>query len=235
MKKWLGWVREHWSDWPIFVSIVIGFLNTEVATPFIFKGILDLSGGALGAAAGTWATAELSWWFYFSGWLYNNKIRKLASIKEAINLGQEAKEFDFRKFLLPKIGDPYFIVKIKNFIRNHSIDNFDYDKYQNDHFFNNLVNTLKVFGYILTCGLVFIMGLLPLWWIFALMVCRLLKWRLASAALFTGNFLKNYYLALIYERVGFWWWITLFFASVLIMSYVFKMIVKNVKQVSKDH
>ena len=235
MNKWLNWIREHRKDWPIFFSIVIGFLNTEVATPFILRGIFGLNGKALGVAAGMWASTELSWWFYFSGWLYKNKIRKLAAIKEAIDLGQEAKEFDFRKFLLPKRGDPYFIVKIKDFIRNHSIDNFDPDKYQEDHFFNNLINALKVFGYILTCSLVFIMGLLPLWWIFALMVCRLFRWRLAYAVLFIGNFLKNYWLALIYDKVGFWWWITLFFVSALFMSYIFKKIVNNIKKMNENH
>lgn len=235
MKRWLFWLRIHRKDWPILVSIVIGFLNTEVATPFILKGIFGLSGIRLGMAAGLWASTELSWWFYFSGWLYQHKIRQLSTVNEAISLGQEAKEFDLRKFLLPKKGDPYFIVKIKEFITKHSIDSFDPDRYKDDHFFISLVNALKVFGYLLACSLIFIMGLLPLWWIFALMVCRLLRWRLAYVVLFASNFIKNYSLAFVYEEIGFWWWIMLFFASVIVMSYILKTIVKNVKHISNDH
>lgn len=235
MHKWFLWLRKYRKDWPILVSTIVGFLNTEVATPFILRGIFGLSGNNLGIAAGSWASTELCWWNWFAGWIYRDKIQKLSTVQEAISLKQEAKEFDFRKFLLPKKGDPYFIVKIKDFIRNHSIDNFDPDKYEDDRFFNNLVSTLKVFGYLLTCGLIFIMGLLPLWWILALMVCRLLRWRLAYIALFSSNFLKNYWLALIYDKVGFWWWITLFFVSVVVMSYVFKLIVKNVKQINENH
>lgn len=236
LKRWLIWIREHRKDWPAFVSIVVGVLNIEVATPFILKGIFGLSGSRLGTAAGIWASTELCWWIWFSGWLYKNKIRQLTTVNDAINLGQEAKkEFDLRKFLLSKKGDPYLIARIKDFVRKHSIDNFDPDKYRDDHFFIRLVHALKIIGYILTCGLIFVMGLLPLWWIFALMVCRLLKWNLAYLALFVSNFIKNYWLAFIYEKIGFWWWITLLLLSIMGMSYVLKMIVKSITQVNKNH
>lgn len=234
MKKWLNRIRKYRGDWPIFVSIVVGFLNTEVVTPFVLRGILKLSGIKLGVAAGTWASIELCWWFYFSNWLYENKIRKLATINEAINLGKAVKEFDWREFLEPQKGDPYFVAKVKGFIKKHSIDNFDLDNYQDNNLFTSLVGTLKGFGYLLTCSLIFMMGLLPLWWLFALMICRLLKWRLAYLVLFTSNFLKNYLLASIYEKVGFWWWIGLFVLSVLFISYVFKIIVKSIKYGNQD-
>lgn len=234
--RWVVWIREHKEDWPIFVSIIVGFLNTEVATPFILKGIFGLSGSRLGTAAGTWASTELCWWTWFSGWLYKNKIRKLSAVNEAINLGQEAKkEFDLRRFLMSKKGDHYLVAKVKDFIRKHSIDNFDPENYRDDHFFISLVNVFKIVGYILACGLIFVMGLLPLWWIFALMVCRLLNWKLAYLALFSSNFLKNYLLAFIYEKIGFWWWIGLFILSVFVMGYILKMIIKKIKQAEKNH
>lgn len=234
MEKCLGWARICRKDWPIFVSVVVGFLNTEVATPFILKGILGLNGRSLGVAAGMWASTELCWWIYFSGWLYKNKIRRLTTVNEAIDLGKAIKEFDWKEFLLPKKGDPYFIAKTKNFIKKHSIDNFDPENYKNNRFFDSLIGVLKGFGYIFTCGFIFVMGFLPLWWVFALMVCRLLKWRLAYLILFASNFLKNYFLAFIYEKIGFWWWIALFALSVFAMSYVFKVIVKNLKQVNEN-
>lgn len=235
MKKWLLWLREHCKDWPVLVSLMVGFFNIEVATPVILRGILGLSGIKLGIAAGIWASTELCWWTYFSGWLYKTKIRKLDAVNEVISMGEAAKDFDWRKFLMPKKGDPYFIVKIKDFIRKHSIDNFDPDNYKDDHFFISLMGALKGLGYILTCGLIFMMGFLPLWWIFALMVCRLLRWRLAYLSLFTSNFIKNYLLAAVYEKIGFWWWIGLFLLSAVIMSYILKMVVKNIKQISKNH
>lgn len=186
-------------------------------------------------AAGTWASVELCWWNYLSGWIYKNKIRKLDTVNEVINMSEAAKDFDWRKFLLPKKGDPYFVAKIKDFIRKHSIDNFDPDNYKDDHFFISLIGALKSFGYLLTCGLIFVMGFLPLWWIFALMVCRLLRWKLAYVSLFVSNFIKNYLLASIYEKIGFWWWIVLFLLLAVIMSYILKMIVKNTRQINQNH
>ncbi|MDP3793094.1 MAG: hypothetical protein Q8Q89_05220 [bacterium] len=235
MKKWLIWPREHRKDWPILVSIVVGFLNIEVATPFILKGFFELSGTRLGVSAGIWASVELCWWSYFSGWLYRNKIRKLGSVTEIINIGKAAKKFDWRGFSLPKTGDPYLVIKIKDFIRKHSIDNFDPDKYEDDHFFISLISLLKGFGYVLTCGLIFVMGFLPLWWVFALMVCRLLRWRLAYLALFSSNFLKNYLMASVYEKIGFLWWIVLFIMSVIAMSYILKTIANKLKLITKNH
>ena len=234
MEKWLLWLREHRKDWPISVSIVVGILNIEVATPLILKGFFGLSGTDLGISAGMWASTELCWWSYFSGWLYINKIRKLGPITEIINIGEAAKKFNWREFLLPKKGDPYLVVKIKDFVRKHSIDNFDPDRYEEDQFFISLVGVLKSFGYILTCGLIFAMGFLPLWWIFALMVCRLLKWKLAYIALFSSNFMKNYLLASIYEKIGFWWWIALFIMSAIVMSYIFKTIANRLKPIVKN-
>lgn len=230
MKKWLIWIRRHREDWPIFLSIVIGFLNTEIVTPFILHGIFKLSGKTLGLAAGTWASTELCWWNYFSGWLYQNKLRKINAVTEVISIGEAAKEFDWRNFLQSKKGDPYLFATIKDFIRKHSIDSFDPDNYKDDNFFNSLMSGLKAFGYILTCILIFVMSLLPLWWILALMVCRLLKWKLAYLALLVGNFLKNYWMALVYDKIGFWWWIMIFILSVIIMSYILKIIVKKFKQ-----
>jgi len=230
LKKWLAWIRKHHKDWPIFISIMIGFLNTEFVTPFILRGIFRLTGIGLRIATGTWASIELCWWNYFSGWLYENKIQHLGPVVEVINMKEAAKEFDWKKFLLPKKGDPYLVVKIKDFIRKHSIDNFDQDNYKNDNFFVSLVGVLRELRYVFTCSLIFVMGLLPVWWILALMVCRVLKWRLAYLALFTSNFLKNYLLAFIYEKIGFWWWIALFILSVIVMSYILKAIIKILKK-----
>jgi len=215
--------------------MMVGFFNIEVATPFILKGILGLGGEKLGISAGIWASIELCWWNYFSGWLYKHKIRKLHAVNEVINMREAVKEFDWRTFLLPKRSDPYLVVKIKDFIRKHSIDNFDPDNYKDDRFFINLIRALRSFGYLFTCSLIFVMGFLPLCWIFALMVCRLFRWKLAYLALFISNFFKNYLLASIYEKIGFWWWVALFLLSVIIVSYVLKRIVNNIKQMNENH
>jgi hypothetical protein len=182
-----------------------------------------------------WASIELCWWFWFTGWLYKNKIRKLSTVNEAIHIGEAIKKTDLLEFLQPREGDPPFVVLIKNSVRKHSVDNFNLENYQNDHFFKSLVGILKGFGYILTCGLIFIMGLLPLWWIFGLMICRLVRWRIAYVALFTSNFLKNYLLAFAYNKIGFCWWMTLFILSAVFMSYVLEIIMKNYGRAGKDH
>ena len=235
MKKWLDWIRGHHKDWPVLVSVVIGFLNTEFAIPVILAGFLNLSGVRLGLAAGIWASSELSWWNYFSGWLFKKKIQAIPTVSEAIDMGQKViDKFDLKEFLKPNPGDIYVVQQIKNFVHKHSIDNFDFDNYQNNIFFVKLVNFLKGVGYLLTCFFVFGVGLLPFFWIFSLMVCRLLKWRVAYLALFTSNFIKNYFLALVYDRVGFWPWFLSFLAFVAVLSYLLKKIIKSLKPVEQN-
>ncbi|OGM99943.1 MAG: hypothetical protein A3B91_04885 [Candidatus Yanofskybacteria bacterium RIFCSPHIGHO2_02_FULL_41_29] len=214
------------SNWPFLVAFIVATLNTEFAIPFVLVGIFELTGHNLSLAAGIWASTELCWWFWFSGWLYREKIRKISTVAEAIDISQKAaKGFDLREFLRPNLGDLYPVVLVKDFARKHGIENFDIDNYQD----NPIFIAIRRFGYIISCVFIFIFGLLPLFWILGLMVCRATKWKLALALLFISNFLKNYYLAQVYEKIGFWWFALFFVAFILTMSYIVKSIIKKLK------
>ena len=197
--KWfLKFVHDK-KNRPFLIALVVAVLNTEVAIPFILVGIFCLSGNSLSIAAGTWASTELCWWFWFSGWFYKEKIRRLTVISEAINIGQEAaKKFDVVEFLKPNKNDHYLLIKIKDLARKHSIENFDLDNYQD----NPIFIAVKSVSYTLVCFLVFFLGLLPWFWIIGLMICQVIRWRLPLLLIFVANFLKNYYLAQFYEKIG---------------------------------
>src|SRR3989344_4314139 len=183
------------SNWPFLVAFIVATLNTEFAIPFVLVGIFELTGHNLSLAAGIWASTELCWWFWFSGWLYREKIRKISTVAEAIDISQKAaKGFDLREFLGPNLGDLYPVVLVKDFARNHGIENFDIDNYQD----NPIFISIRRFGYIISC-------------------------------VFISNFLKNYYLAQVYEKIGFWWFALFFVAFILTMSYIVKSIIKKLK------
>ena len=150
----------------------------------------------------------------------------VAEIKRGFkDLGAGFIVFDLREFLRPNLGDLYPVVLVKDFARKHGIENFDIDNYQD----NPIFIAIRRFGYIISCVFIFIFGLLPLFWILGLMVCRATKWKLALALLFISNFLKNYYLAQVYEKIGFWWFALFFVAFILTMSYIVKSIIKKLK------
>jgi len=224
--KWLIAFVRNPKNWPFLVAFIVMCFNTEFAIPFILVGIFDLAGRSLSIAAGMWASTELCWWNWFSGWLYKEKIRKMESVAEAINIGQEAvKRFDLGEFLKSKPGDLFIVAKVKEFARKHGVDNFDLDNYQD----NPVFIASRRLGYTLSLMLVAIFGFLPLFWIIALMICRMTKWKMAYMLLFACNFFKNYYLAYFYEQIGFWWFILCFVAFAVLVSYLTKRFVKKLK------
>lgn len=221
MKKWLSWLRKHRKDWPVFVSLMVICLNIElVVTPRILRGIFGLSGHDLGMAAGFWSSAELLWWIWFSLWLFKEKIRKLASVNQAIEVSREIfDDFDWQEFLKPRPGDSFLLWRLKNMAYRH-IREFDLDQHQKDGAFMEILGFAKGLGYVLACFLVAIFGLMPLFWILGLMICLSVKWRMAYAALFVSNFIKNYFFAALYEEIGFWWLLGAFVLMVFVVSFV---------------
>lgn len=235
LKRWFAWMGRHRRDWPFIVSSLIACGNTEVAISVILSPIFGLTGSSLGLAAGLWATSELTWWNWFSGWFYRVKLSKISAINEAVALKDEAKDFDFIKFLELRKSDPSLIIEVKKFIKKHVVENFDIDRYHNDTFFKKLLSALIVLGYVLACILIFTLGLLPFWWVFALMLCRFLKWKSAYVALYSGNFIKNYFLAYFYEELGFWLWATMLVVSALVMIFILRWITRCQESVLNDH
>lgn len=229
MKKWLTWLKNRNKDWPILISLIVASLNIElVVAPHILNGIFGLTGDNLRLSAGMWSSVEMFWWVFFSGWLFKEKIRKLSAVSEAIDLGHEAiDKFDIREILKPKPNDPYLILKLKGLAQKH-IEDFDLYNYQEDKTFLALFGFAKGLGYFFTCLFVVFIALLPLFWIFSLMICRLTGWRMAYFSLFLGNFIKNYFFAYIYELIGFWMLLLLFIAAVIIFGYMAKKVMKYV-------
>ena len=237
LRRWLTWLKDHRKDWPVFISLIVFCLNIElVVTPHSLKGTLGLSGRELRLAAGAWSSVELCWWIWFSFWLFREKIRKLASVNKAIELGREFfEEFSLQDFFKPKLNDPFIVRRVKTVIYKH-IRDFDLDTYQEDGAFMELFGFAKGVGYFFACSLVFIFGLMPLFWLFGLMMCRMVGWRMAYVALFVSNFIKNYFFALIYEKIGFWWLFMAFVLLVMIISAVIKRgasVLKNRSQLLK--
>lgn len=223
LKEWFAWLRKHRKDWPIFVALIVICLNIElVVTPHILKGIFDLSGQDLAMSAGIWSSVELGWWIFFSIWLFKEKIRKLTSVDKAINLGKEViEDVNWDKIFEPASRDSFPIRRGKEFIRNH-IRDFDLAKRQEDTGFMIIFGFARGLGYILACLLIFAFALLPLFWTIGLMICRLVGWRMAYAALFSGNFIKNYFLAGVYERIGFWWLLFGFILMAVVIGFIVK-------------
>ena len=170
----MKWINE----WPVRWAILVLILNMElVVIPIILKGMLGLDGWYLKTAAMFWATGEIYFWYWFSGWLAV-KMKNHQEVRDAIGIGKEA---------IPEVKNSISYRRADQWIRKNIIDRFDPNKYQKGRI--NLF--LKGCGYIFGLPLFFILGLIPCLWVFGITATRIKNWRLGFWFLILGNMLKN--------------------------------------------
>lgn len=218
MRKWLVWIREHREDWPTFLSFLILLLNVEiVVTPYILAGLIGLHGEILRRIAGVWSTAEMCWWIYFSVWLTREKMENVGKSK-------------LRDVFKTQESDHHLLIKAKKFFRKHILENFDLENYKGDKLFKIISKSLRDYGYLTNCFFIFIFSLLPGYWILALMMSRITKWTSLYLVLLVGNFLKNYFLAYVYELIGFWWLLVVTTLVLVAVGFVVKRSIGRIGQ-----
>jgi len=223
LRKWLAWIgvikckkEKPVSNWPIWFSAILFFLNVEiVVTPYILSGLIELTGHRLRLSAGFWSDIEMCWWIYFSIWLAREKIS---------NFGKSRLKDIFRS----KKKDRFLIAKVKNFFREHVIENFDLENYRGDKIFKALSESLKEYGYSANFLFVFIFSLVPGYWVISLMVCRVTRWISLYMILLAGNFIKNYFFAYVFEMVGFWGLMIIIVTALILTSFMVKRILGRV-------
>lgn len=173
MKSWL-------KEWPVWCALVVGCLNMEfVVIPFILKGWLGLTGSSLNWAATVCSTAELSFWIPFAFWVIK-KTKKHEQVQEAI--------------VVSKVAGPYLKEAAKKTGYAHWAESWVKDNVINRFSPENkaaIVAWLKALGVVVGWLAVLFFGMLPVFWIAALIFCCLRRWKWGFVALFLGNMVKN--------------------------------------------
>jgi len=172
--------------WPIRFAILVGILNMELVTiPIILKGLLHLSGMVLEITSAVCGTVEMCYWYFFVGWLTNEKIKRSSRIQKTLKKG---------KMELPKAKEEALRIRqsetgryYEELFRKEIIDKFDFSKYKN----KKLFLFLKGLGYWTGIFANFGLGLAPLIWIVGLVASRTSKFKLWFLALLAGNAFKN--------------------------------------------
>ena len=182
MQKWL-------KEKPIRFAILIGVLNMEtVVIPFILKGLLCLSGWPLKSAATLWASAEIVFWYWFAGWAIE-RIKESKPVREAVAISKEnMPEIKDKKSGIRNID---LVKKMEEWVNEYIIEPFNPENQKA----RNLFLFIKGCGYIFGLPVMFIFGLVPGFWIPALIFCRAISSKTGFAAIVLGNIVKNIFFA----------------------------------------
>ena len=148
-----------------------------VVIPIILKMILGLGGAELKIAAIVWATGEIYFWYWFSGWLLF-ELKKYEETKKAIKIGKEA---------IPEVRGAYFYHRAEKWVKKNIIDRFNPNKYKKKAFYL----LLKGCGYVFGLPLFFFLGLIPTMLVFGIIATRIKNWKIGFWFLITGNMAKN--------------------------------------------
>jgi len=187
-------LKDLLGNWRVRISAIVIAFNIEIVViPVILIGILRLSGSVLRNVSSIWATVEMCWWVYFSGWV-PKEAAKIKQVAEAIELGKEVgPEF------VSEAKDTDSARKVEEFVAGYTLGKFDFEKWKDSWF----VSALKFLGYTFGCLFILFISAIPFpgIWIPGLAICRKNDWKLGYAALFIGNFAKNYLFAVIWEYI----------------------------------
>lgn len=170
----MQWINKR----PVQLAILVGILNMElVVIPIILKVALGFEGTDLKIAATIWATSEIYFWYWFSGWLLF-KLKESREGKEAIKIGKK---------VIPEVRGADFYYRAERWVKKNIIDRFNPDKYEKRIFYL----LLKGCGYIFSLPMFFFLGLIPTMLIFGIIATRIKNWKLGFWFLITGNVVKN--------------------------------------------
>lgn len=180
----MKWIDKR----PVRLAILVVILNMElVVIPIILKGILGFGGVELKIAAAIWATSEICFWYWFSGWLLL-ELKKSKEGKEAIEIGKEA---------VPEVKMSDFYYRAEEWVRKNIIDRFNPDKYEKKF----LYLLLKGCGYVFGLPTFFFLGLIPLMMAIGIIAIRIKNWKLGFGFLIAGNMVKNIYFAEAWDNI----------------------------------
>jgi hypothetical protein len=186
-------LKKLGHGWPILTSLGVGFLNMEVVViPFILIGYFGLWDVGLKITAVCWATCELMYWYWFSGWLITRTSggqRAVETIKNAVDFG--------RSVIIPKARKANIIETTQEWIIGQ-INKFNPNKYKNKRIFRFVRKhgreTARRTGKLLAGGLLIAVAAVPtpILWVPALAACRTAKWRTGLFCMMIGNAIKNW-------------------------------------------
>lgn len=152
-----------------------------VVIPLILKGFLGLQGVILKLSAGLWSTGELSFWYWFSGWVLK-KMKESSPVQEAVAIGRSIDKEEFAE-----VKNTTLAQRLDVWFYEHIIDKFDPQ--------NNTHKKLSVFlrglGYVVGLPAIFAVSVIPFVWIVPFTICRWTNWKVGMVAVFAANFLKN--------------------------------------------
>ncbi len=186
-------LKKLGQGWPILTSLGVGALNMEVVViPLILVGYFDLWGVELRITAICWATCELIYWYWFSGWL----VTRISRGQQAMEIIKNAVDFG-RSVIIPKAQKADIIGATREWAVSQ-IGKFNPDKYEDKRIFGFVRKhgrkTAKGTGKLLAGGLLIAVAAVPtpIFWIPALVACRAAKWRTGLFCMMIGNAIKNW-------------------------------------------
>jgi hypothetical protein len=186
------WFEKALRSWPLLTSTGVGLLNMEVVViPFILIGYFDLWDVELKIAAICWATGELVYWFWFSGWL-----EKTSGGKRVIEVIKGARKFG-EDIIFPKAEEINIVETTKEWV-DGQVNKFNPNQYKDKRIFRFVKKhgkkTAKGTGKILAGGLLVAVAAVPtpILWIPALVACRAVKWKTGFFCMMIGNAIKNW-------------------------------------------
>lgn len=150
-----------------------------VVVPFLIN-VVELKGLILFLAVCFCTAAEVSYWYWFAGWLYLWLRETSETLQGAIQFGKEE--------VIPKAEQASIPATIHLWVKHHIIDRFNPDTHRKKRIFK----ALKGLGYISGCAALFGIGIAPGFWITGLILCRSIRWKVGFIFLIMGNIVKNY-------------------------------------------
>jgi hypothetical protein len=162
-----------------------------VVIPFILKGLLGLEGVALKMAAGSWATVELSFWYWFSGWAFK-KMRESKPIKEVALIIKSTGKKEFIE-----IRNTTLVQHLDSWIYEHIIVRFD--PKNSSH--KKLFIFLKGLGYVFGLLAIFVVSIFPVIWFVPFTICRWADWKVGMSVIFAANFVRSVGFAEVWDYV----------------------------------
>ncbi len=190
IRRWLQFKETR-------IAAIVTLFNMElVVIPFILKGFLGLEGAVLKMAAGSWATAELSFWYWFSGWAFKI-MRESEPIKEAALIIKSAGKKEF-----VEVRNTTLAQRLDEWIYKHIMGHFDLESGPHKKFFI----FLKGLGYVFGLLAIFVVSIFPVIWFVPFTICRWADWKVGISVVFVANFVRNVGFAEAWDRV----WVFLF-------------------------
>lgn len=181
-------MRQWWVSWPMAVSLVASVVNVEFILIPVFVS-MGMSGLTLFVATGISASIEVTYWYWFAGWL-GRQAPFIPSVQATVRefrgegfAGRVRGQIEAARVLLITMWD-WFTERMQNQMaaRNPA------SRFLLENALRVMQASPKGMLYPLMMGL----GLCPLGWIPGILLCRQTRQRGAFATLLLFNAIKTY-------------------------------------------